>query len=59
MKDHMTLGHIADVAESAALTVADPRATGSLRIALGERCFREPSLQAALVRLTCQCMVGS
>ena len=35
------------------------RLTGSLRIALGERCFREPSLQAALVRLTFQCMVGS
>jgi hypothetical protein len=35
------------------------RPTGSLRIALGERCFREPSLQAALVRLTFQCMVGS
>ena len=27
MKDRMTLGHIADAAESAALTVADPRAT--------------------------------
>ena len=35
------------------------RPTGSLRIALGERCFREPTLQAALVRLTFQCMVGS
>ena len=35
------------------------RPTGSLRIALGERCFRDPSLQAALVRLTSQCMVGS
>ena len=42
MKDRMTLGHIADVAESAALTMADGRATGSLRIALGERCFRVP-----------------
>ena len=27
MKDRMTLGHIADVAESAALTMADGRAT--------------------------------
>ena len=27
MKHRMTLGHIADAAESAALTVADPRAT--------------------------------
>ena len=59
MKDRMTLGHITDVAESAALTMADGRATGSLRIALGERCFREPSLRSALVRLTFQCMIGS
>ena len=34
------------------------RPTGSLRIALGERCFREPTQQAAHVRLTVQCMVG-
>ena len=27
MKDRMTLGHIADAAESAALTMVDPRAT--------------------------------
>ena len=27
MKDRMTMGHCADAAESAALTVADPRAT--------------------------------
>ena len=30
------------------------RPTGSLRIALGERCFREPTLRAALVRRTGQ-----
>ena len=30
------------------------RPTGSLRIALGERCFREPSLRSALVRRTGQ-----
>ena len=46
MKDRMTLGHIADAAQSAALTIADPRATERII----EACDYEPENEVTAMK---------